>query len=818
MTFRLWMTALVLFVLLASPAMAADVIAPASERFKKEAEEAPSFQRHVLPLMGRLGCNGRACHGSFQGQGGFRLSLFGYDFKADHDAILGGTEPRASVKTPTDSLLLRKPTLTEAHKGGKRMPVGGWEYNLLLNWVKAGAPGAKEKDAAFTTLEIEPREIVFDKPGAVTKLRVIAKWADGTREDVTPLCRFRSNDESVATVGLSGEVTTVGKGDTAVVAFYDNGIAPVAVLLPVSDKTGAKYPAVPTPTKVDELVVAKLKKLGAVPSELCTDAEFLRRVSLDLTGTLPAPEEVTQFLANTAKDKREKKIEELLNRPGYAAWWATKISDFTGNSERNGPLGGEQGLNRAKAGQWYDWVHKRVAENEPYDKLVAGIALAVGRKPEQSFADYSAEMSSYFRKTDPAEFAARPTMPYFWTRRALGKPEEQALSFAHAFLGVSLQCAQCHKHPYDQWTKQDFDQFTAFFSGIRYGAGNRAETVAMKKGTVLEGLDEDSGDYKRKFSDLLAGGKVLPFKELSVPQNAKPKPGAKPGVRVGGRVITPKLLGGEEVVNATYTDPRQPIMDWMRDAENPYFAKAFVNRVWANYFGAGFIEPADDLNLANPATNPELCDYLADGFIASKFDMKWLHRTIVTSQAYQRSWKSNETNKHDEKNHSRAVLRRLPAEVVVDAISLATASDDERKRLSADPVGLRAIGRSSGFAGVRGDNYATNLFGKPVRATNCDCERSNEPAVLQTVYLRNDPEVLTILDRPAGWLKQVAKTKTKDADELVKQAYLRVLNRLPDEREAGIAKKHLTDAKDVPSGLRDLLWALLNTKEFIVNR
>ncbi len=818
MTARRCLLVPALLVLLASPIGAADVISPANERYAKGGDETPSFQRHVLPLMGRLGCNGRACHGSFQGQGGFRLSLFGYDFKADHDAIAGGTEPRASVKTPTDSLILRKPTLTDPHKGGKRMPVGGWEYNLLLSWVKAGATGAKEKDPAFATLEIEPKEIVFDKPGAVAKLRVIAKWADGTREDVTPLCRFRSNDESVATVGASGEVTALGKGDTAIVAFYDNGIAPVAVLLPVSDKTGAKYPAVPTPTKVDELVVAKLKKLGVVPSELCTDAEFLRRVSLDLTGTPPAPEEVTQFLADTAKDKRDKKIEELLNRPGYAAWWATKISDFTGNSERSGPLGGEQGLNRAKAGQWYDWVHKRVADNEPYDKLVAGIALAVGRKPEQSFKDYSEEMSSYFRKDNPADFTARPTMPYFWTRRGLGKPEEQALSFAHAFLGVSLQCAQCHKHPYDQWTKQDFDQFTAFFGGIRYGAGNRAETVAMKKDTALEKLDEDSGNYKRIFADLLAGGKVLPFKELHVPQNLKPKPGAKPGVRVGSRVITPKLLGGEEVVNANYTDPRQPIVEWMREAENPYFARAFVNRVWANYFGAGFIEPADDLNLANPATNPELLDYLADGFVASKFDMKWLHRIIVSSHAYQRSWKSNDTNKHDEKNHSRAVLRRLPAEVVVDAIALATASDDERKKLSADPAGLRATGRSSGFAGVRGDGYASNLFGKPVRATNCDCERSNEPAVLQTVYLRNDPEVLTMLDRPSGWLKQVAKTKTKDADELVKQAYLRVLNRLPDERETGIAKKYLTDAKDTPSGLRDLLWALLNTKEFIVNR
>lgn len=811
--------AIVVFTLPGS-AVAEDVVAPpVSERFKAASEEVPSFQRHVVPLFGRLGCNGRACHGSFQGQGGFRLSLFGYDFAADLAAVVGGDSPRVNRTSPAESLIIRKPTLAEPHKGGKRMAVDGWESNLLLRWIKSGAVGAKEKDAAFASLNVEPREIVFGKPGDTAKLRVIAKWTDGTREDVTPLCRFRSNDESVSTVSAAGVVTAIGKGDTAVIAFYDNGIVPVAVLLPVSDKLGAKYPAVPTPTKVDELVVAKLRKLGVVTSDVCTDAEFIRRVGLDLTGTLPTPDEVQVFLANTAADKRAKKVEELLARPAYAAWWATKISDFTGNSERTGPLGGEQSLNREKSGQWYDWVYRRVRENEPYDKLVAGIALAVGRRSQQSFADYCGEMSSYFRKDKPADFAARDTMPYFWTRRTLGKPEEQALAFAHSFLGVNLQCAQCHKHPYDQWTKQDFDQFTAFFSGVHYGVGARAETLAMKKGTALEKLDEDSGVYKRKFVDLLAAGTVLPFKELHIPASQKPRPGVKPGVKVGGRVITPKLLGGEEVVNATYSDARQPIMDWMRDAENPYFARAFVNRVWANYFGAGLIDPADDLNLANPATNPELLDFLADGFVASKFDMKWLHRTIVTSRTYQLSWRPNDTNRLDERNLSRAALRRLPAEVIYDAVVMATASDDDRKKLDADPVGLRAVGRSSGFAGSRqNDAYAVMLLGKPVRTTNCDCERSNEPALLQTVYLRNDPEVLKLLDRPEGWLKQVAKAKTTDAENLIQQAYLRTLSRLPDERESGVAKKYLTDAKDTQSGLRDLLWALINTKEFIVNR
>jgi hypothetical protein len=804
----------------AAAAAAADPLPPASSRYAAaDGDEVPDFQRHVAPLLGRLGCNGRACHGSFQGQGGFRLSLFGYDFKADHDALVGGKSPRVNARSPAESLILLKPTLAEPHKGGKRLPPGGWEHHLLLRWAKAGATGAKDKAATFAALEVTPREVVFGKAGETAQLRAVAWWSDGTAEDVTPLCRFRSNDESVATISDSGVVTAAGAGDSAVVVFYDNGITPVPVLRPVSDKVGANYPAVPTPTKVDELVVAKLRKLGVVPSELCTDAEFLRRLSLDLTGTLPPPGEVAAFLADSDPGKRAKKVEELLSRPAYAAWWATKLCDFTGNSERNGPLGGEQGLNRQKAGQWYDWVYRRVKDNEPYDKLVAGIVLAVGQRPEQTYAAYCAEMSGYFRANNPADFAARPTMPYFWTRRAFGKSEEQALAFAHAFLGVNLQCAQCHKHPYDQWTKQDFDQFTAFFAGIRYGATSRAEVAAMKKDAGLGGLDEDSGAYKRKFAELLADGKVLPFKALHVPQSKAAKPGAKPNPRAG-RVLTPKLLGGEEVVNRDYPDPRQPLVDWVRDADNPYFARAFVNRVWATYFGAGLIDPPDDLNLANPPTNPELLDYLADGFVRSKYDMRWLHRTIATSHAYQRSWRPNDTNRHDERDNSRAVLRRLPAEVAYDAVVLATASDAERKRLDADPAGLRAIGRTSGYAGAarRGDDsaYAATLFGKPPRAINCDCERSNEPALLQTVFLRNDPEVLNLLDRPDGWLKQVAKAKTRDADELVRQAYLRTLSRLPDEREMGIAKGYLE--KNATGGLRDLLWALVNTKEFILNR
>jgi hypothetical protein len=799
-----------------TPLFAAEILPPANQRFQKSAaDETPSFQRHVVPLLGRMGCNGRACHGSFQGQGGFRLSLFGYDFKADHDAL----SKRLKLDDIDKSLILQKPTKQVDHEGGKRFAKDSWQYHLLQRWLKLGATGASDKDPAFESMTVEPSEIVFTKPGDNVQLRVIAKWADGTQEDVTPLARFRTNDDSVATVSDSGEIKAIGKGDTAIVAFYDNGIVPVSVLMPVSDKIGARYPEVRTSTKIDELVVAKLRKLGVVPSETCTDAEFLRRVSLDLTGTLPAADEVRAFLMNDSRDKRTKKVEELLGRPAYAAWWATRLCDFTGNNEANGPLGGEQGLRREFARLWHEWIERRVRDNMPYDKIAAGIVLATSRKPEQSYEDFCNEFSAYFRAKAPADFGARETMPFFWSRRALGKPEERALSIAHAFLGVSLQCAQCHKHPYDSWTKQDFDQFALFFGGVKYGAGRQPAAAEMKKELGIAALDEDSGEYKRKLAQALLDGKIAPFKEVTAPAPRKVAKG-KPNARVAGRVLTPKLLGGEEVVDNNYPDPRQPVLEWMRDEDNPYFARAFVNRVWASYFATGLVDPPDDLNLANPPSNPALLDFLSTEFIKKNFDMKWLHRTIVLSDAYQRSWKVNDTNRDDERNHSRAVLRRIPAEVAYDAVILATASDESRKKLDADPATLRAIGQASCFNGRRGasDAYAVTLFGRPPRTINCDCERSNEPSLLQTVYLRNDPEVLKLLDRPDGWLKQVTRAKSKEIDALVREAYLRTLSRLPGESEIATARQHMADGKTVADGLLDLMWVLLNTKEFIVNK
>ncbi len=886
--------------LVCAPALAAKpdatgVIKSIDQRFASDGvEEVPSFRRHVLPLMGRLGCNGRACHGSFQGQGGLRLSLFGYDFDADVEALTKGEKPRVDLKDPEKSLILQKPTMQIDHGGEERFKVGTWQHRVIHKWIASGATDNGKSESDFDYLEVIPREIVFKKPGEKVQLKVIAHWADGAQEDVTTICRFRTNDDATALVDETGVVSILGKGDTHVVAFYDNGVVPVQTMLPVSDLVGKKYPKVPTPTKIDALVVDKLKKLGVVPAELSTDDEFLRRVSLDLTGTPPTPSEIKAFLADPRGDKRVRKIEELINSPSYASWWATKLCDFTGNNDAT--FAENQNQIRTKQGtQWYEWIERRVRENVAYDDIMEGIVLATSRKPGQSFEDYCEEMTSYYRSENPGDFTARETMPHYWARRNPSQPKDKALSFSYAFLGTRLQCAECHKHPFDQWTKQDFDQFTAFFKDITYNTRNE-DKAAYRELEEAMGLGQKANNQEKQKAllETLSAGKLVPWREMYV-NAAKATPsrkGDEKNSKGSSRVLTPKLLGGDEVVASEYGDPRKALMEWMRAKDNPYFARAFVNRVWATYFNVGVIEPPDDMNLANPPSNEPLLNYLTEEFVNHDYDMKWLHREIASSRTYQLSWQTNDTNLHDLKNFSHAVVRRLPAEVSYDAIYHATASNEAMAAMHADTKS-RYIGvkgnvnyQRGGNVTANGEAYALGLFGKSLRSTNCDCDRTNEPSLLQTMFLQNDSEIVKVLDRNDGWLKQIAnagrseasrnsskeakrltarleeleaearelrKDKKSDGlkelkekidsakrdlarakgaqeeqdaappaalnrEELIVEAYLRTVGRLPNDREMKAASEYLSEMEDPIAGMKDLLWALLNTKEFIVNR
>ena len=764
---------------LAVPAMGAEVTAPVSSRFAAaEVQEVPDFRTHVAPLLGRLGCNSRSCHGSFQGRGGLRLSLFGYDFKMDHDNLATGEDSRVNVETPEESLMLQKPISDEfGHGGGHRLDEGSWQHRLLVNWIKAGAKPVPADHTDLVKLEITPAEIVFSKKGQTSQLKAVAHWSDGTSEDVTPLCRFQSNSDQVAEISTDGLVTSAESGDTHVVAFYDAAVVPVPVMRPVTNQVGPKYPKAEAPTRIDALVVEKLKKMGIVQSDLADDAQFLRRVSLDLTGTLPTAAEVSAFLADSSADKRARKIDELLETPGYAAWWTTRLCDITGNNDDN--LNNVTPVRSRASQEWYDWIHKRVAENKPYDELVAGIVTAVSRDEGENFKEFSEAMSDIYRPDSDAEYSDREHMPHYWARRNVRQPAERAISFAYTFMGIRIQCAQCHKHPFDQWTQSDFEQFTGFFSRVTFGTNpaSRDEYAELQKKLGLEG--KRGNEVRRALPALLQEGKVIPFQEVyavaprptnnnrnnnstirrfrqqleelekklkqaksdndedKVKQFKQQVDRAKQRLervkaqgnrqRGGQGVATAKLLGGEVIDLNKHADARKPLMDWLRNANNAYFARAFVNRVWANYFNVGIVEPPDDLSLANPAwppSNKPLLDYLTQAFIDNHFDMKWLHREIANSRTYQLSWQPNETNTGDLTNFSHAVPRRLPAEVAYDALTLATASDSKAAELHRDIDG-RAI--SIPGAGVRRNatSYALQIFGRSVRDTNCDCDRSS---------------------------------------------------------------------------------------------
>lgn len=795
------------------------------------ADEPPDFQKHVLPVLGRLGCNGRTCHGSFQGQGGFSLSMFGYDFDADHAALTGGDEPRVDLKNPDESLIIYKPTHEDDHGGGERFEVGSWEHRLLRRWMETGAKGLSDGPKRIVRFDVTPAEIVFSKTGETKHLKCVAIWEDGTREDVTPLTRFQSNDDAIAEVTPDGLITCKSPGDTYVISFYDNGIFSTQVMLPVSDRTGQRFPEIATPTEIDRLVTRKLARLGVVPSELSSDEDFLRRVSLDMIGTLPTPADQVAFLADPSPDKRQRKIDDLLESPPYAAWWAVKFCDLTGS---NSQYLGTTDMNSPASIQWNNWMRRRIQDNVGWDKIAAGIVLSESRRPGQTYEEYATEQSLFLRKQKPEDFTAHDNpMHYYWFRSNNQIPTDRALSFGYVFMGVRLQCAQCHKHPFDQWSRQDFEKFTQFFTRVKAGVAPDAKEAQMQlKAKLGVPVKLDTAALRRQmYLRVSAEGLPIPWNEIWID-----KPGNKPQIA--------KLLGNEELDLNEYDDPREPLMAWLLEENNPYFARAFVNRIWHHYFGVGIVEPPDDFNMANPPSNKPLLDWLSEQFVANGYDMKWLHRTITASRTYQLSWKPNKTNRDDTRNFSHAQIRRMPAEVTIDAILQATANEARLKTWSSDTA-QRKITQHPRSIQARGIDYSLLVFGKPLRTTNCDCERQEQPTLLQSLYVRNDTEMLEWLERSDGWLVETARklgqklaletkpakphsTKPTDPaktdapedsviDGLVQEAYQRSLSRSPTDVELVRGRDHLKSDESTIEALRDLMWALLNTQEFLTN-
>ncbi|MBL8799943.1 MAG: DUF1553 domain-containing protein [Planctomycetia bacterium] len=812
----------------------------------------PLFSRHIVPLFGRLGCNAGACHGAVQGKNGFRLSLFGADPASDHERLrreFGGR--RLNFTDPAQSLLLLKATGQVPHEGGKRLLVGGAEYQSILGWIARGAPLDPLDKSKLTGLLLTPEQQTL-RPGASYRLQVLATFADGSQEDVTALSTFESRDGAVATVSLEAHVQGMGPGSAALLARFRGQPVVSRVFVPAEAK--AAFPEVKEHNFIDRHVLDRLRQLHWHPAELCDDVTFLRRVSLDVTGALPPPDEIRAYSADRRADKRNRKIDELLSRPDHAALWATKFCDILKPHYREDDRFFSEG---AQVRRFYEWFRTRLQENVPYDQIVERILTATsaeGRTKDEVLKELEAmALEDAAFSTDLKAYASRRTLDLYWLRpNAGGVPG--TIQIAHAFLGLRLQCAECHRHPTDVWQQDDLLSFANFF--MRVGRGGEKPSPAEQKQQAEETkkLTEQvkklrdqakAKDVAKDESDrLLAEAADLEKKAgMAARFNylRSTFTGVAPAARASFASVssslgkadskTFRLLGAATAVTpAPDQDPRELVVAWMRKTDNPYFAKAIVNRVWAHYMGRGIVDPPDDLSPLNPPTHPELLDELCRGFIASKYDLKWLHRTILVSRTYQQSSQANASSRADAAHYSRFALRRLPAEVLVDAINHATGGSETYPAVAYVPPGTRAIEvpgdaivrsrvpASTGIQAAATSGYALELFGRPRRDSSnlCDCDREGAPSLVQGLYLAAFPDLLRKVGNPQGRAAQIVKDHADDARR-IEEVFLWTLARLPTASEQRFFREHLQKSPSGQQGVEDVLWLLLNTREFLLN-
>jgi hypothetical protein len=777
-----------------SAAPAAEVKLPGGATVQKV-----DFERHIMGVFGRMGCAAGSCHGSFQGKGGFRLSLFGYDAEKDYFALTRDLEGRRlNSADPDRSLVLLKATAQVEHGGSRRFAKDSWAYQLLREWIAQGAEWRKGS-GDITAVTITPPEYAFTKPGLGGQLNVTATFADGSKEDITPLCDFRTNDDAVMEVNPLGQLKSLRPGDTAIIVSYRGQVIPVRVMVPVETQPGFQYPEVPTVNYVDKEVFAKLQRLNIVPADLSGDAEFLRRVTLDTIGTLPTSKEVRDFLADARPDKRAKKIDELLTHPMHAALWATKFCDITGNN--TDALENPAQFRPRLSQMWHDWFRKRMADNVPYDEIIRGVLCATSRDgltPEE-YIKQQQDIEEALTKNQKTAYADRPSLDLFWRRQQAVTVDQWGEKTAAAFLGVRLECAQCHKHPFDRWTQTDYRSFANIFSAVSFGVSPEAKKA----------FDDENAERRKKGGN---PNQLIQLREVFIgPGGRGSNPLPHPDTN---KPLPPKTLGGPEVKVEAGKDPRVALFDWMRSPENAFFARSFANRVWGHYFGVGIVHPIDDFSLANPPSNDKLLDALAKDFIQSHYDIRQLERTILNSRTYQLASKTNATNRLDRTNYSHSFVRPMMAEVVVDMLSAAIGVPEN---FGADaPPNCRAIEVGASRLQNQAVGYAFRIFGRPPRTTACDCERSMEPGLPQKLYLMADNGLFGKIEAPNNRLKQLLADK-KDDDEALDELFLATLSRLPTEKDRASFQKYRASAKDRQAAFNGTLWALMNTTEFIFN-
>lgn len=698
-----------------------------------------TFERDVIPILTRAGCNAGACHGKARGQNGFALSLLSYDPDFDYHAIVSEARGRRIfAAAPEFSLLLRKASAQLPHGGGKRLERGSPGYEVLHRWIEAGLPRTPANAPKLLRITVEPTERIL-AAGGTQQLLVTAHDSDGSARDVTHLATFQSNESTIAAVDADGRIKAGPlPGEAAVMARFMEKFVVCNVSIPLAgDVPAALYARLPRANFIDGHVWNKLQRLGITPSEPAGDAVFLRRASLDVIGRLPTPAEVRAFLADKSPDKRAKLIDRLLERPEYADYWANKWADLLRPNPYRVGIKAVYNLDA--------WLRDAFRKNKPYDQFVRELLTAKG---------------STFRNGAAVVFRDRR------------EPDEITTIVSQLFLGVRLDCARCHHHPFEVWGQDDFYSLAAFFARIG------------RKGVGL--------------SPPISGGEEIIFA------------GNRGEVRhpVSGKVLPPRPLGGSPAVLDEDHDPREVLADWLTAADNPYFARVLVNRVWAELMGRGLVDPVDDLRATNPPSNGPLLDALAVEFRKQRYDLKKLIRTIMSSYVYGLSSTPSKRNVADTRNYSRHYRQRLRAEVLLDAVSDITQVPET---FAAAPPGSRAMELWT----VRSQSMFLDSFGRPDPNQDPPCERTSDTTVVQALHLMNAPNLHRKVTADSGRAAALAKS-AKSPQQIVEELYLLAYGRLPSAEEKADCVK-LFEEKGVPrrQATEDLLWALLNTPEFI---
>jgi hypothetical protein len=692
-----------------------------------------SFNYETLAALTKAGCNMGACHGSPSGKAGFRLSLRGYD--APLDTLTLRTEAygrRTNVMDPDNSLILRKGLMEVAHGGGRRLKKGDAAHSVLRTWIAEGMPLDPPTEPALDRIEISPKKRIFQQAGNRQQVIVTGYFSDGTAKDLTPLTVFSSSAESVAKVNEGGLVEKVGKGETAILARYLDKMdtAEISFLEPTP---GFAWNNSPEHNFVDQLVNEKLKQLQILPSDLCSDDEFLRRAYLDLTGRLPSVEETQAYLNDITPEKRPRLVDHLLDTPDYASFWTMKLADvLRANSGKLNPTG---------VAKFNRWLYQSVLADQPFDQFARELLTARGNTFENPAANY-------------------------W--KASREPSDATESTVQLFLGIRIQCAKCHNHPFERWSQDNYDGIGAAFA--RVGRKNTADK-----------------DEEIIFTS--TGGEVT-----------QPRTGKQMKVHL--------LLKGDVDVPADQ-DRRAVFADWLAAPDNPFFAKAAVNRIWGHLLGRGIVDPVDDFRDSNPPSNARLLEELAKQFGANGFSRKAIVRTIMLSHTYQRSSRTNEFNKNDEIYFSHATTRMLTAEQLLDGICTVTGVPETFPNV---PPGTRA----TELAEPPTDNYFLKIFGQPQREMVCECERSSDSNLSQALQMINGPTVHNKLRADNGRINQMIAGGKSD-DEIIATLYLSGVCRTPSTEELKTAKTHIANTGEANrrQALEDIGWAVLNSKEFL---